>query len=456
MSTIDRLIASASEDQSQRQIVDYKMVTFTLGGKDYGIDILNVKEIHKTDFLTPVPNTAPFVKGVSNLRGEIISIIDLRTMFSLSTHEAAGDEAEDIIFLKVEDHLVGVVVDSINDVVGIDSSTIQPPHPLFGDINLKYISGVVEYQEELYIILDTDTIFGQEDSGMGMAFSQAAASTLPESPVALEPLAESELSAVEEVTEIDSEVLNYSFVTETLQTFNSFFVSGINEDWIRNRFDKWKQIKGSDSSTMQLSSPADGNEFLTGFASRNTGTFWTEDMAKAVADILPEFRGTSVSAWDIGCGSGFEAYSAAGLLRTKYPEHRIKVWAHDSDLIKVSNAPNMVYRRADLPEWIRDFAEEGSNGWSFASEISDTLTFEYHDVLHENVLPPVNMIIARDLLSYFSDESRAKVLMSFSEKLVPGGILIIGDNEKLASESWSMHEANSVRWYTNIRREMSE
>ena len=64
--------------------IDFKMITFSLGGKDYGVDIMKVKEISKADKFTYVPNTAPFVRGVYNLRGEIISIIYLRTMFHLT------------------------------------------------------------------------------------------------------------------------------------------------------------------------------------------------------------------------------------------------------------------------------------------------------------------------------------------------------------------------------------
>ena len=74
---------SAQEDQTrQQEIIDFKMVTFSLGGKDYGIDIMRVKEIAKFTQFTYVPNTAPFVRGVYNLRGDIISVIDLRLMFN--------------------------------------------------------------------------------------------------------------------------------------------------------------------------------------------------------------------------------------------------------------------------------------------------------------------------------------------------------------------------------------
>ena len=71
------------EEEKVSEAVDYKMITFTLGGKDYAIDIMDVKEIAKTGRFTYVPNTLPFVLGVYNLRGEIIPIIDLRIFFHL-------------------------------------------------------------------------------------------------------------------------------------------------------------------------------------------------------------------------------------------------------------------------------------------------------------------------------------------------------------------------------------
>jgi purine-binding chemotaxis protein CheW len=152
------------------------MVTFSLGGKDYGIDIMKVKEIAKFSNFTYVPNTPQFVRGVYNLRGDIISVIDLRGMFQLSMAPRPEGQPENGLILRLEDRLLGVVVDDIDKVVGIDSETIQPPHPIFGDINIKYISGVVEYDGRLYIILDVERIFSKDgDAG-------AASSELPQHP----------------------------------------------------------------------------------------------------------------------------------------------------------------------------------------------------------------------------------------------------------------------------------
>ena len=123
----------------QMIVVDFKMVTFSLAGKDYAIDIMRVTEIAQAGNFTYVPNTSPFVLGVYNLRGDIIPIIDLRIFFNIPVPARKKNQPESMVIINVQDQTFGVVVDFIDKVVGVSSSTIQPPHPIFGDINIKYI-----------------------------------------------------------------------------------------------------------------------------------------------------------------------------------------------------------------------------------------------------------------------------------------------------------------------------
>ena len=426
MSAMDQM-NDVAPDREQQHVVDYKMVTFALGGKDYGVDIMDVKEISKAERLTPVPNTAPYVRGVINLRGEITSTIDLRRMLNLPDQETILGEAEDVIFINVDDHLIGIIVDSINDVIGIDSSTIQAPHPLFGEVNLMYIEGVVEYQDKLYIILDTEAIFGaetaftDEKTAAHSAQSEAAEST------AVESIPES----VEGVP-AESDALSYTFITETLFT---------------TRFDTWTEKRGLESASLQLKSHEDAEEFLTGFYSADRDVFWTEEKAKAFAGIAPVVDAPALSVWNVGCGEGREAYSAASALTARFTDKQIKIWAQDSDLIKISNAPNLVFGANDIPEWMRRFTVEGSKGMSFSPELSESIVFEYHDILNENQLPSVNIIIAKDILSFLKPKDGVGLLNDFSDKLAPGGILIVGDHERVTGPGWSEHEAPGIRWY---------
>ena len=156
-------IAEKDDEQSQERKkqmnIDFKMVTFSLSGKDYAIDIMNVKEIAKAGHFTYVPNTLPFVVGVYNLRGEIIPILDMRLFFNIPIDTTRKVDLQNLLILRFEEQIFGIIVDKIDKVVGIQKSTIQPPHPLFGDINVKYISGVVEADKRLYILLDIGRIF---------------------------------------------------------------------------------------------------------------------------------------------------------------------------------------------------------------------------------------------------------------------------------------------------------
>ena len=143
-----------SQERKKQMNIDFKMVTFSLSGKDYAIDIMNVKEIAKAGHFTYVPNTMPFVVGVYNLRGEIIPILDMRLFFNIPIDTTRKVDLQNLLILRFEEQIFGIIVDKIDKVVGIQKSTIQPPHPLFGDINVKYISGVVEADKRLYILLD--------------------------------------------------------------------------------------------------------------------------------------------------------------------------------------------------------------------------------------------------------------------------------------------------------------
>ncbi|UZV96671.1 chemotaxis protein CheW, partial [Treponema pallidum] len=100
-------------------VIDFKMVTFSLAGKDYAVDIMQVKEIAKAGSFTYVPNTSPFVLGVYNLRGDIIPIIDLRRFFNIPAPRKSRQAIENMVIVTVEDQTFGVVVDGIDKVIGV-------------------------------------------------------------------------------------------------------------------------------------------------------------------------------------------------------------------------------------------------------------------------------------------------------------------------------------------------
>jgi purine-binding chemotaxis protein CheW len=421
----------APVDGVQQETIDFKMVTFSLGGKDYGIDIMRVKEIAKFSQFTYVPNTAHFVRGVYNLRGDIISVIDLRLFFNLPTEQRSEEKAENGLILRLETNMLGVIVDSIDKVVGISSTQVQPPHPIFGDINVKYISGVAEYDERLYIILDVDRIFRRDEEG-----DSAGSTAVPDRPVSLSDTAIDRAAKSTKRADGDEHV-ERDFIADGLRAFSNFHVSPINDDWFTRRVGEWVDERSGAGREYQLQTAADAEAFLSTFHSRYTGAFWGNDYRVPFERNLRAAEGSVYNVWNPGCGSGHESYTIASALQTSFPEQQIKIWAADKDLLKISTAPNLVFGRQEIPEEWSELVVEGKNGLSFRSELKDSVLFEFSDVMSAAAMPKMDLIVARDLLSFHTPDDQQRILERFDEVLKPGGLLVLGDNERVISpDEW--------------------
>ena len=144
---------------------DQKLLTFSLAEEDYGVSILKVKEIIGMMEITPVPRTPDFIKGVINLRGKIIPVMDLRTKFSMPTQEY--DERTCIIVVEVElkglQKLLGVVVDMVSEVVTVSQEQIEPPPEYGTNDQHNFILGIGKIKDKVVIILDIEEIFVCEE-----------------------------------------------------------------------------------------------------------------------------------------------------------------------------------------------------------------------------------------------------------------------------------------------------
>ncbi|MCL2880176.1 MAG: chemotaxis protein CheW [Treponema sp.] len=428
--------ADLQEQKERVENVDFKMITFSLAGKDYGVDIMNVKEIAKADKFTFVPNAASFVRGVYNLRGDIIPIIDLRNFFHLSVDKKT-DGQENMLILRIDDGVYGTIVDKIDKVVGINSETIQPPHPIFGDINIKYIKGVVEKNGDLYIILDVIRIFShkEEDKVKSHTVIETADAFIPTT----QKVDLTKRAAADSAME---------FIKETLGTLRHFTVSEISGSWFARRFAEWNA--SHDDENLQLRSSSDADEFLSAFYSPCTGNFWSADYAALTEKALPDISSNTINVWNIGCGKGFETFSFACILKKKYPGAHIKIWANDNDIMAISQATNIVFDYEDYPEYIQPFIVKGRNGYSFNQEIRDTIVFEYHDVVNGNSLPDLDIILCRDVISFFSQSDQEKLVTEFEEKLKTRGMVILGRNEELPGTMWQSAASDPVSVFCNI------
>lgn len=169
----ERADREASGERSRKAS---KFLTFTLDEEQYGIDILKVREIIGIMPFTPVPRTPHFVNGVINLRGKVIPVIDLRLRFGLPPVEYT--ERTCIIVVEISDRedpeliVMGIVVDTVSEVLSIRKEDIQDPPRLGLRLNMDYILGMAKMENEVKILLDIDGVLtAQEMDLLGQALA---------------------------------------------------------------------------------------------------------------------------------------------------------------------------------------------------------------------------------------------------------------------------------------------
>jgi len=141
---------------------DLQIVGLRIGRETYGIPIALVREIVRVPDITAVPNTQEYVEGVINLRGKIVSVMDLRKRFGESTVE--NNRKNRIVVVEFESRTVGLIVNSASEVLKISSSEIAPPSSVFIDGEVDYVTGVAKLGERLIILLDLNKVLKAGDS----------------------------------------------------------------------------------------------------------------------------------------------------------------------------------------------------------------------------------------------------------------------------------------------------
>lgn len=141
-----------------------EFLTFTLGQEEYGIDILKVQEIRGYEAPTRIANTPPFIKGVINLRGVIVPIVDLRIKFRLG--EPSYDQFTVVIILNIGKRVVGIVVDGVSDVIQIDSSNLRPAPEFGSTLDTRYILGLGTIDERMIIVVDIEQLMSSQEMAL--------------------------------------------------------------------------------------------------------------------------------------------------------------------------------------------------------------------------------------------------------------------------------------------------
>ncbi|MFA6922185.1 MAG: chemotaxis protein CheW [Gallionella sp.] len=138
-----------------------ELLTFKLGHEEYGMDILKVQEIRGYDAVTTIANAPDFIKGVINLRGIIVPIVDMRIKFGLGN--VTYNELTVVIIINILDRVVGIVVDGVSDVIALTPDQIKPAPEFGGALDTQYITGLGTVDERMIIGMDIEKLMTSRD-----------------------------------------------------------------------------------------------------------------------------------------------------------------------------------------------------------------------------------------------------------------------------------------------------
>ncbi|MCD6459702.1 chemotaxis protein CheW [bacterium] len=148
-------------EQAETTTKELQLVTFRLGKEEYGVNIEQVREIIRIVDIIHVPKAPEFVEGLINLRGTVVSVIDLRKRFAISP--GGEKENERIIVVEVQDRTIGVIVDSVLEVLRLSSSNMDDVPPTVSGIDTKFLLGVGKIDERLMMLLDLDKLLSTDE-----------------------------------------------------------------------------------------------------------------------------------------------------------------------------------------------------------------------------------------------------------------------------------------------------
>ena len=149
-----------------------ELLTFTLGREEYGIDILKVQEIRGYEAVTTIANAPEFIKGVINLRGIIVPIVDMRIKFNLGN--VSYDDTTVVIILNVSGRVVGMVVDGVSDVITLKADQVKPAPEFGAGLDTRYLQGLGTVDERMIILVDIEKLMSSREMELIESAEQAA------------------------------------------------------------------------------------------------------------------------------------------------------------------------------------------------------------------------------------------------------------------------------------------
>ena len=157
-------MSEAAVQQTDMAGDDREFLSFVLGDEHYALDITTVKEIRGYEQVTKIANAPDFIKGVMNLRGDIVPVVDLRIKFNVG--EATYNEFTIVIMLNVDERIVGIVVDGVSDVIRLSDEEMLPP-PEFGvAFDSRYLHGLADVDETMVILVNIESLINSNELGL--------------------------------------------------------------------------------------------------------------------------------------------------------------------------------------------------------------------------------------------------------------------------------------------------
>jgi purine-binding chemotaxis protein CheW len=170
-------IRDKNEDTEQTDV--RQVLTFMLNGQDYGLELIGVQEIRGFTAITPIPNMPPHIKGVMNLRGSVLPVVDLRLKFGMPAAEYTKFTV--IMIAHSAGKSVGLIIDSISDVVMASNENIQATPDFGSAFDTRFVSGLLKSNERLAILLDLDRLLTEEEVTGTVSAAESGETSTPES-----------------------------------------------------------------------------------------------------------------------------------------------------------------------------------------------------------------------------------------------------------------------------------
>ncbi len=152
-----------AQQQAVENVETSQWVTFSLAEETYGINVMRVQEVLPMTEIAPVPGAPPFVLGIINLRGNVVTVIDTRMQFGLDEHPA--DDVSRIVVIETGDQVAGILVDRVAEVVDVNGADVDTAPNVGNRDSARYIAGVVSRGEDILILVDVDRLLTEDEWG---------------------------------------------------------------------------------------------------------------------------------------------------------------------------------------------------------------------------------------------------------------------------------------------------